>query len=70
MEGGGESGNILCVRTEWGESGSMTGGVGERGGDGDGGDREGGGGGEGDDTVILRSLSLLVLLRLLSLLSL
>jgi len=33
MEGGGESGNILCVSTECGESGSMIGGVGERGGD-------------------------------------
>jgi len=33
MEGGGESANILSVMAEWGESGSMAGGVGERGGD-------------------------------------
>jgi len=41
MEGGGESGKILWVNAECGESGSTIGGVGERGGDGD---REGRGG--------------------------
>jgi len=61
MEGGGESGNIRCVNAEWGESGSTTGGIGERGGDGgwfEEGDWEGGGGGDG--TVILEWLLLLL----------
>jgi len=72
MEGGGESGNILCVSTEWGESGSTIGGVGERENDGGGfeeGDGEGGGGGGGRRAVSVGLLSLLLLLSVLLLLS-
>jgi len=71
MEGGGESGNILCVSAEWGESSSTIGGVGERGGDGSGfkeGDGEGGGGGGAAGTIILGALLLLLMLMLLLLL--